>query len=298
MNNFNFFYFISFLIVSTSNFAQKKITLINSKTNSPIPFYRLSSNNNLFYSNKNGIVNILEYNTTDTLFFEMPEFESKKIVINEIKDTVYLNFINENLLDEITININKTPIKIKTTSNRVTATPIKHGCEILEKVIFSENYTGNYIQKITASINRDFITYNKKKETKNYEICLRINFYDYNLNKIESSEPIIFKQQKRNLLEFELKNRIEIPKEEIYIGIEFIGVIDTDGNFATIDDFYLRPLIFIKESNEINSNIYIRNNTSKNKPNSIYNIINHQFKRYKNIKEVKGNTHIFSYEIQ
>ncbi|WCM41534.1 hypothetical protein MG290_11320 [Flavobacterium sp. CBA20B-1] len=298
MNNLNIFTLVSFLIASTSIFAQKKITLIDSKTNNPIPFYGLNFNNNLFYSNKNGIVDILEYNATDTLFFEMPEFESKKVLVNDVKDTVYLNFINENLLDEITININKTPIKIKTTSNRVTATPIKPGREIIEKVIFSENYIGSHIKKITASINRDFITYNKKRETKNYEICLRINFYDYNLNKIESSEPITFKQQKRNLLEFELTNKIKIPKEEIHIGVEFIGVIDTNGNFESIDDFYLRPLIFIKESNEVNSNIYIRNNTSKKRPDSIYNIINHQFKRYKNIKNVKGNTHIFSYEIQ
>lgn len=251
------------------------------------------------YSDKNGDVILPHFKDSDSLFFTSLNFYDKKVAINKINGVVYLN-PNETVLNELSINILDQPITINTKSKKHTSFPIKPKDEVLVETRFNEIFFGYHIKKISTTINRDFITYSKNKATKDYEIYIRINFYDNDLKIIDSTEPIIFTQNKKNHLEIDLMNKIEITSEPIYIALEFIGVVGKEGKFLNNEFFYLRPSYFLKDSTEVKSQIYTRINMSNSLSNT-YKILDHTFREYNDKKKNDLNEydiHFFSFEIQ
>ena len=281
------------------SFSQKKITVLDSLTKEPIPFHTLKYNNEVMYSDKNGDVILPYFKDSDSLFFTSLNFYDKKVAINKIDDAVYL-IPNETVLDELSINILEQPITINTKSKKDSSSPIKPKDEVLIQTVFNEDFYGYHIKKISTTINRDFITYNKNKATKDYEIYIRINFYNKDLKIIDSTEPIIFTQKKKNILEIDLMNKIEITSEPIYIALEFIGVVDKEGKFLNSEFFYLRPLYFLNNLQEVKSQIYTKNAKS-NSLTPTYKQLDWMFKHSNDKKKNDLNEydiHFFSFEIQ
>lgn len=295
----NILFTISFLLICKSSFSQKKFTILDSLTKEPIPFHILKHNNEVMYSDKNGKVTLTNYKDSDSLYFTSLSFYDKKTAINKITDVIYLA-PNETVLNELLINILKQPITINTKSKKYTSSPIKPKTEILSKTIFNQDFYGYHIKKITATINRDFITYRKNKSTKDYEIYIRINFYDNNLKIIDNTKPITFTQSKKNHLEIDLMNKIEITSEPIYIALEFIGVVDKEGKFLNSEFFELRPIYFLNNLKEVKSQIYTKN-TKSNTLTPTYKQLDWMFKHYNDKKKNDLNEydiHFFSFEIQ
>jgi|GEM_PF-5259220 len=251
------------------------------------------------YSDKNGDVILPHFKDSDSLFFTSLNFYDKKVAINKINGVVYLN-PNETVLDELSINILEQPITINTKSKKDSSSPIKPKDEVLIKTVFNEDFYGYHIKKISATINRDFITYNKNKATKDYEIYIRINFYNKDLKIIDSTEPIIFTQKKKNILEIDLMNKIEITSEPIYIALEFIGVVDKEGKFLNSEFFELRPIYFLNNLKEVKSQIYTKNAKS-NSLTPTYKQLDWMFKHYNDKRKNDLNEYdilFFSFEIQ
>jgi len=295
----NILLIISFLLMYELSFSQKKITVLDSLTKEPISFYLLKHNEEVMYTDKNGEITLTNYKDRDSLYFSSLNFYDKKVNISKIKDVVYLS-PNETVLEELSISILKQPIVINTKSKIYSSSPIKPKAEIFVKTVFREDFYGYHIKKVTATIKRDFITYRKNKATKDYEIYVRINFYDNNLKIIDSTKPIIFKQSKKNEIEIDLINNIEIASEPMYIALEFIGVVDTQGKFLNNEFFELRPSYFLNNSKEVKSQIYTKNPKS-NSLTPTYKQLDWMFKNYNDKKKSDLNEydiHFFRYEIQ
>lgn len=234
--------FMAFLFFSISSIASdaKTIIIVNQDNNEPIPFaivtfYNSDSPIGGLYANEKGILKIQFPENTNRIEFSCLGFVPKNFSqLKELSDTVKLE-IGHYMLPEIVVNPNKQG---------------ERGL-ILGYVKHNHRRSVGYFKNTEIAVYipnnlryKPFITnlYYNLRQTENVKNAFRIHIYKVNEDLFEPGEDLILSNQifylegKHNshTVDFDiLEFNIEFPLEGVFIGIEWIGLINNTGTKNT-----------------------------------------------------------------
>jgi hypothetical protein len=236
-------YFIFLFLFSLNSYSQQFI-IANSLTKEPVPYAAVSCFNagkiaGGYYSNESGLVLPDKAIAHDRLEIASIGFETRQISKELVKDTV---FLYPKAIELTPVTISNRLVKPKEVLlgflNEKKKVNVSSATKSLEAVVYIQNTTG-----APATV-KSFL-FRIKRRTKNRTV-FRIHFYEKAEGKAEPGNEIllgdIMAYRDKNtpkLVEVDvLPYNLQLPATGIFAGIEWLGVIDDNGNFIkqAIDD--------------------------------------------------------------
>jgi hypothetical protein len=233
-------YFIFLFIFSLNSYSQQFV-IADSLTKEPVPYAAVSCFNagkiaGGYYSNESGLVLPNKAIAYDRLEIASVGFETRQISKEPIKDTVFLSpkVIELNMVT-ISNNMDKSKEIVLGLLNEKKKINLSSATKSLEAVVYIQNASG-----APATV-KSFL-FRVKKRTKNRTV-FRIHFYEKAEGKTEPGNEILlgdilaYRDKNTNkLIEVDvLPYNLQLPTTGIFAGIEWLGVIDDNGNFVKQD---------------------------------------------------------------
>jgi hypothetical protein len=139
---------------------------------------------------------------------------------------------------------------------------VKPKQEFLTLIKFNDQ-SRKYLKKVSFEIDK---TKGVDFRTDSIVGVLKINLYKNDtetnqLDKLYQSSYLSFEYDKREEIIHQLSELLEIT-DEFYLGIEYIGSINSDGNFSN-ETYYLRPVVSNKEFHELKIKSFIATTSSR-----------------------------------
>lgn len=268
---------IPFFCTSQEN---KKIVVIDSKTNQPVDFCTIKFNNNGgTYSNSLGEF-FLDTAFVKKIKISHISYDEEIIEKNRIDDTIRIHPKKINIPEiEISNKYSQSFKLIKTENSKEKNINTWHFQPKTEFILFlkpEKNEVGAILHQVSMPC-----SIKNKDESSNETIVFRLNIYDKNRILIYSkTKESNIEEVKNRWLNFILDEQLIFHEQGFFFGIEFIGKID-DNKFT--------PL---KKGNSIALNF---TSSKKNKNNSYYKNI---FLDNGNWIPITKNSELFPFEIE
>lgn len=233
-------YFIFLFLFSLNSYSQQFI-IADSLTKEPVPYATVScftagKITGGCYSDEGGLVLPDKAISYDRLEIASVGFEARQIGKEAIQDTVFLSPKSIEL-NTVTIsnNIDKSKEVVLGLLNEKKKINLTSGIKGLEAVVYIQNTTG-----APATV-KSFL-FRVKKRTEN-RTAFRIHFYEKAEGKVEPGNEILlgdilaYRDKNTNkLIEVDvLPYNLQLPTTGIFAGIEWLGIIDDNGNFVKQD---------------------------------------------------------------
>lgn len=282
-----FFFFL--LIYSIFNYSQNKITITDSISKEILPYAIITFNDNSsLYSNEKG--SFIVKNDISSFEISYMGYETKKITLKTLKDTIKLNR-SIRILNEVIIStrVQKKKINFLKSPNTFGNYVLKPESEIFTTVIPTFGIVDMVIDKVFFSFQKLKLARNKKK-LKDELAVIRINIYNLK-NELPnellfSSEAMKINAYEKDLLEVNLKNELlTIGENGLAFSIEYIGNINNKGEFYKTDDLYLRPELAENE-NEFYKGDLLQKFQLREDKNEIINIVDYWNKTFSEKKKI------------
>lgn len=223
-------YFIFLLLFSITTQSQN-IVVLDSETKVPVPFATvlLLQNGKLIYGNycgQDGNINIDASKNFDTVEFSCIGYENKQNKRIDITDTIFLQRQAYELNEVVISGINKIETIGYNSNKKSTFRGIDKGGI---GAVYIEN-----IHKKTMLIKSFLFTPVNTEKRKAY----RLHFYKPDGNAMWPGDEILnenitgfIEARTKGAVEIDISSyAIEIPVEGIYVGIESLGICDSNGN--------------------------------------------------------------------
>jgi hypothetical protein len=226
--------YIFLLAVFIKTHAQN-VLVLDSLNKKPIPFVNIFIGNDKgTYTNEFGYFNV-DRKLNDTLLLSHIGYNDIHIKVSEIKDTIILS-PNAIILKEVIIIKGKQQSKFIDFPKRNSSYgswPITSMSEIVTLVTPNKKNENSKIQKLEFN----FLKKKFNEFENNLKTAFRINIYSTKNNEIEdtiySSDVFIINSYLKEKIELDLSNEeVEFNRKGIFIGIEVIGDIDSNGNLS------------------------------------------------------------------
>lgn len=228
-------YIYIFLLAVFFKTHSQNVLVLDSINKKPVPFVNIFIGNNKgTYTNEYGYFNV-DRKLKDTLLLSHIAYNNLHIKVSEIKDTIILS-PNAIILKEVIINKGKQQSKFIDFPKRNSSYgswPITSMSEIVTLITPNKKNENSKIQKLEFN----FLKKKFNEFGKNLKTALRINMYSSKNNEIEdtiySSNVFIITSYLKEKIELDLSNEeVEFNRKGIFIGIEVIGEIDSNGNLS------------------------------------------------------------------
>ena len=228
-------YIYIFLLAVFFKTHSQNVLVLDSINKKPVPFVNIFIGNNKgTYTNEYGYFNV-DRKLKDTLLLSHIAYNNLHIKVSEIKDTIILS-PNAIILKEVIINKGKQQSKFIDFPKRNSSYgswPITSMSEIVTLITPNKKNENSKIQKLEFN----FLKKKFNEFGKNLKTALRINMYSSKNNEIEDtiyrSNVFIINSYLKEKIELDLSNEeVEFNRKGIFIGIEVIGEIDSNGNLS------------------------------------------------------------------
>ena len=228
-------YIYIFLLAVFFKTHSQNVLVLDSINKKPIPFVNIFIGNNKgTYTNEYGYFNV-DRKLKDTLLLSHIAYNNLHIKVSEIKDTIILS-PNAIILKEVIINKGKQQSKFIDFPKRNSSYgswPITSMSEIVTLITPNKKNENSKIQKLEFN----FLKKKFNEFGKNLKTALRINMYSSKNNEIEdtiySSNVFVITSYLKEKIELDLSNEeVKFNRKGIFIGIEVIGEIDSNGNLS------------------------------------------------------------------
>ena len=228
-------YIYIFLLAVFFKTHSQNVLVLDSINKKPVPFVNIFIGNNKgTYTNEYGYFNV-DRKLKDTLLLSHIAYNNLHIKVSEIKDTIILS-PNAIILKEVIINKGKQQTKFIDFPKRNSSYgswPITSMSEIVTLITPNKKNENSKIQKLEFN----FLKKKFNEFGKNLKTALRINMYSSKNNEIEDtiyrSNVFIINSYLKEKIELDLSNEeVEFNRKGIFIGIEVIGEIDSNGNLS------------------------------------------------------------------
>ncbi len=228
-------YIYIFLLAVFFKTHSQNVLVLDSINKKPVPFVNIFIGNNKgTYTNEYGYFNV-DRKLKDTLLLSHIAYNNLHIKVSEIKDTIILS-PNAIILKEVIINKGKQQSKFIDFPKRNSSYgswPITSMSEIVTLITPNKKNENSKIQKLEFN----FLKKKFNEFGKNLKTALRINMYSSKNNEIEdtiySSNVFIITSYLKEKIELDLSNEeVKFNRKGIFIGIEVIGEIDSNGNLS------------------------------------------------------------------
>lgn len=260
---------IVFLFCSKTLFSQQYVIVVDTITKEPLSYTNIKFKNNKgVYANKNGVFKLEQ---KIDLSISHLGYKHKIIRFNQIKDTIFLTPINEELNEVLVINREKEilkKIKFQKGTNFFGSYLLSSENEIISSIIPNQKIRGYYIDKMIVSFEK--LKWHKEKDSLKEQLSvIKINIYELMNNKpnklLFSSNPIKMNAYNKDKIELKLENESLIfNKEGLGFGIEYLGNINSNGDFFKTSRLYLRPTLDKNKSKYYKAKTFIRHTLSNN----------------------------------
>ena len=228
-------YIYIFLLAVFFKTHSQNVLVLDSINKKPVPFVNIFIGNNKgTYTNEYGYFNV-DRKLKDTLLLSHIAYNNLHIKVSEIKDTIILS-PNAIILKEVIINKGKQQTKFIDFPKRNSSYgswPITSMSEIVTLITPNKKNENSKIQKLEFN----FLKKKFNEFGKNLKTALRINMYSSKNNEIEdtiySSNVFVITSYLKEKIELDLSNEeVKFNRKGIFIGIEVIGEIDSNGNLS------------------------------------------------------------------
>jgi hypothetical protein len=228
-------YIYIFLLAVFFKTHSQNVLVLDSINKKPVPFVNIFIGNNKgTYTNEYGYFNV-DRKLKDTLLLSHIAYNNLHIKVSEIKDTIILS-PNAIILKEVIINKGKQQSKFIDFPKRNSSYgswPITSMSEIVTLITPNKKNENSKIQKLEFN----FLKKKFNEFGKNLKTALRINMYSSKNNEIEdtiySSNVFVITSYLKEKIELDLSNEeVKFNRKGIFIGIEVIGEIDSNGNLS------------------------------------------------------------------
>ena len=228
-------YIYIFLLADFFKTHSQNVLVLDSINKKPVPFVNIFIGNNKgTYTNEYGYFNV-DRKLKDTLLLSHIAYNNLHIKVSEIKDTIILS-PNAIILKEVIINKGKQQSKFIDFPKRNSSYgswPITSMSEIVTLITPNKKNENSKIQKLEFN----FLKKKFNEFGKNLKTALRINMYSSKNNEIEdtiySSNVFVITSYLKEKIELDLSNEeVKFNRKGIFIGIEVIGEIDSNGNLS------------------------------------------------------------------
>ena len=228
-------YIYIFLLAVFFKTHSQNVLVLDSINKKPVPFVNIFIGNNKgTYTNEYGYFNV-DRKLKDTLLLSHIAYNNLHIKVSEIKDTIILS-PNAIILKEVIINKGKQQSKFIDFPKRNSSYgswPITSMSEIVTLITPNKKNENSKIQKLEFN----FLKKKFNEFGKNLKTALRINMYSSKNNEIEDtiyrSNVFIINSYLKEKIELDLSNEeVKFNRKGIFIGIEVIGEIDSNGNLS------------------------------------------------------------------
>lgn len=245
-----FFYFSTELI-----FSQNHI-VVDATTKQPLAFASVTFFNDGLYTNEHGEFS-LSKTDTDSITVSYIGYVTYRDAINKLKDSIFLTPKTTHLKEvEVVSKRNKKSMstKLPAKTNSFGSWPLSNKTELLSHFALKD-YTSGSLQKI-------LLVFDKLSEIKHTQTSIvRINLYNSNNGNpaelLFSSNTYRFTSISSNIIEVELSD-IFLNQEGIFIGVEYLGNINTKGEFVKNSSTYVRPRLSKKKEKVFKQETYFR----------------------------------------
>ncbi len=223
---------------------RRKIVLLNNNNNKPIELAKFVYNGTISFSDKDGIVFIKALNNpNDSIYISAFGYFSKKMIVNKLKDTIFLESNNNIKLNEVSIKLNKNKKSIigsfkinhknsfwQLSVNEKIITKFTPYNVIINKKISQIEFKLKKIKFYVAHFNKEKKKVKSKKISKHYKGIINFKIIDLteskNKNKIVFYKNVFINTAKNQLIKIDLsKNKYTIKGKFAFI-IEFIGLLN------------------------------------------------------------------------
>ncbi|MGM0635978.1 MAG: carboxypeptidase-like regulatory domain-containing protein [Bacteroidota bacterium] len=255
----NLLLFLLVVLITHLSYSQNFV-VYDAKEKQPLPFATvIYGEDKGAYADKNGKVELST--DADTIEVSMLGFKSKKIAVNQIQDSLFLEESQETLA-EVKINETATKTKkIKAKRKRKSAYLIKQR-QVFTFLQPTEKLTDAYLNNVTFYFNNAFRGVKDKDGLENgLKAVIRFNLFELDGGELGSKIyefPAELEMTEKDEMFIDLSNlAILIPKDGLAFGLELVGLIDADGKFSE-NKFMARPKVSKKENKFYTAKSYRR----------------------------------------
>ena len=244
----------------------RRIVVIDSISRLPIPFVAIqTSDNEGIYSDESGQFYINKVNIDSIISFKTIGYKNLILTKQNLTDSIFLSPKVE-VLQEIDIGVTFKQEEIGLHNKPTNFTwNIEPKREFITSLTFDRRFIKSHLEKVHVPIK-------KISGLNNTDIkaALRINIYtsctqNNLLDKFFESQPVYCDSNLKGRLIFDISDAvIEINKECIYIGLEFLGFINEKGEIQQNMKGTLSVPFTKKKTKEFSSNTYIKPMFSEN----------------------------------
>ncbi|QMU64607.1 MAG: hypothetical protein GKR88_10115 [Flavobacteriaceae bacterium] len=252
--------FIAFLFSQIYSYSQeKKLIILDENNNQPVEYCSVSviGKDRGEYSDSKGLVKI-NSNESDSLLISHILYNEVKIKFKTIKDTIWLSQKNQ-FLDEVVISSSKDFNEWSKERKE------KHQWNIQPKTEFSVFFEKNKDIQTLSKIRFPIENLIELKSENIHRAIFRLILYSNDKGKIGekiNTENIIYSlsDESKSII-FDLGEIYKIPKEGVFLGIEFIGFEDLNKSILENERNNYIKLSFAstKSSKTFYSNKFINN---------------------------------------
>jgi hypothetical protein len=259
----HFVYLYTFFFFSFAGFAQE-VVIKSDKDSKPIPHVTIKYYNNDsivggVYTNEQGVALLQLDSNVNRVEISHLSYQTRELKINQIDPLIYLTEKTYNLAEIIISKSKAAPVWIgNKLSKKKTYISSSKGFEVAT-LIQNEGLKENHnIKSLKFSI---------KRKTEQMFAVLKINFYK-NLNNspseiINNNQDItivVTSKMKGDVIVDLNKYDIAVPAGGIFVGLEWLGLLDGTAQFIDIDSYNDSGIAFNKVDNP--SSTFIRNQFS------------------------------------
>jgi hypothetical protein len=237
------FFLLAVFTFSTS-YSQTKI--IDEETSFPISYATISfGNGNGIFADDEGKFTFTKklYNDIDTLYISSLGYRELKVATENLKETLFLESLSEEL-QEVIVQVKPTgKFKLKTLKPTLHDDYFKCWLPTIESEIAvffpNENQKPKQITTLYLPIKTEASNWSDRKKSntkkRSFSTLFKVHFYENNNGlpgDVLSYEKVIFRvtEQSENVFELDItENDIFIPKNGIFVSIQILGYTDKQG---------------------------------------------------------------------
>lgn len=245
------------LYISFAN-GQNKTIIVNSKTKQAIAYVIVKTKDIFVTTNDSGFFSAKAFNSKDTVVISNIGYQSLKISVNQISDTIFLRR-EATVLDEVVVNASNN--FIKTVSNFTDKAVVRHvgdvaGVERVEKIAFLSEDSG--MTKLLTEIKI------RMRLARGSNLC-RLHIYESDANGLPGKELL---PENVFITKDDIKNKtatinisdlgIYTTSNNIFVGIEYIGNVFHDQGLIVYTTESEDRTIIYETTHYSDASLYVR----------------------------------------